>query len=96
MTKYDAEILQKIESNTRLTQRELSMIPWEHDVVDTIKGENRRWSRSVTTVFLLGDKTFALDWEQGLTEMQENEFHYQPYEVKKITKTITVIDWKEV
>jgi hypothetical protein len=36
-----------------------------------------------------------VEWEEGLTENQENEFYNQPYEVEKKTyeKTITVTEW---
>jgi hypothetical protein len=44
----------------------------------------------VTTVFEVGGRLFALEWQQGLTEDCDDEFYDQPYEVEKKEKTVTV------
>lgn len=95
MDKYEIEMLSKIDSGKKLTEKELSMLPYEFNEVERINGENRRWLRSVTSIIEIGGRYFKLQWEQGLTESQENEFYNQPYEVEKNTyeKTITVTEW---
>ena len=94
---YDEYILNKIDSNEKLDENELHSLLWEFDEVETIRGENRRWSRSVRSIVKIGERYFALDWEQGLTECQDNEFDNQPIEVEKkeYPKTIIVTEWIE-
>lgn len=36
--------------------------------------ERGRWSQSISSLLKIQDKYFVLDWEQGLTEMQESYF----------------------
>lgn len=95
---YDEYILGKIDAGEKLTESELRELRWEFNEVETIYGENRRWSRSVRSILEIGGRYFALDWEEGLTELQEHEFYNQPIEVEKIEyqKTITVTEWKEI
>ena len=49
--------------------------------IDRTYGDNRRWQRSVTDVCEMLGRYFALHWEEGLTESQEDDFMDQPYEV---------------
>lgn len=95
MDKYEEVLLAKIDSGNELTERELSEVT-DYEV-ESEYGENRRWSRSVTTISKIGDRYFSINWENGLTESQENGYYYQPIEVQKKTyeKTITVnvVEW---
>lgn len=95
---YDEYILSKIDNGEELTENELSEFCWNFNIVDVSYGENRRWSRSVRSIIEIGGRYFALNWEEGLTECQENEFYNQPIEVEKkeYTKTITVTEWNEI
>jgi hypothetical protein len=95
---YDEYILNKIDSGENLDESELRNLRWEFDEVEIQYGENRRWSRSVRSILEIGGRYFALDWDEGLTEMQENEFYNQPIEVEKkeYPKTITVTEWNEI
>ena len=36
------------------------------------------------------------DWEEGLTELQENEFYDQPYFVEPKEETIVVTRWEKI
>jgi hypothetical protein len=94
MGKWAVEMLNKIDNGVDLTKSELSYLVFDYEE-DTEEGENRRWSRSNETICKLGDRYFSVIWEEGLTEMQDNEFYNQPIEVKKETKrkTITVTNW---
>lgn len=90
------EFLAKYDIGEKFTEEELSDLRWEFVEVDTQYGENHRWNRPATTIFKVEDRLFALDWWQGLTEMQENEFYDQPYEVKEVKKMIEVTEYKKI
>lgn len=89
----EQEFLEKFDKGEIFSERELNSLRWELNEVETIYGENRRWSRSAQTIFEVSGRLFALDWENGLTESQEDEFFDQPYEVEKRTKTIVVNEY---
>lgn len=90
------QIEEKIKAGIRLTEDELSRIPWESAYVEEIEGAEHRWTREVTTIFQIGDDFYALDWRRALTEMQEHEFWEQPYKVKKVEEVVTVHRWVPV
>lgn len=81
----------------KFSEEELSRIPYEDldgiEVIDTIEGEHSRWTEHMTTIFRYENKLYALEWERGLTEYQENEFYNQPYEVKEVKKMVEVTDY---
>lgn len=83
------EIIQKLNNGIKLSERELSYLT-EYSIKDII-GENRRWSRGVSSIIEFNNQTYILFWENGLTEYQENEFYEQPIKVKveKETKIVT-------
>jgi hypothetical protein len=85
----------KLLGGERLNENEISELLWEGCVVYQEEGENRRWTRGVTSVIELNARFFCINWEEGLTEYQENSYYDQPYEVRKVTetKTITVDRW---
>lgn len=89
----DSEFLWRFDEGDKFSERELSIMPWEMNVVETINGENGRWTRPVQTIFEVQGRLFALDWEEGLTESQDHEFFEQPYEVEKRTKVIEVNEY---
>lgn len=90
---FEEIIVQKIDNKEPLPEKELQTLVWQYDI-DTQTGENRRWTRTNTTIVKLLDRFFSIEWEEGLTECQENEFFEQPIEVQKRTyeKTITVTE----
>ena len=94
---FEEIMVAKILNGEKLTEREIKELVWDYEV-DREEGDNRRWTRSVTSIVRLCDRYFSIDWEQGLTECQENEYYNQPYEVVKHTyeKTITVTEWVAV
>ncbi len=80
----------------KFTKEQVKELVWEADV-ETIEGENRRWSRSNTTIVEFENKFYDLYWEEGLTEMQDDEFEAQDApEVKQIEETIVVKKWVAV
>lgn len=60
---------------------------------DRVNGENRRWTRTVSSIIKVEDEYFSIDWEEGLTECQENSYMDQPVAVKPVEKQITVTEW---
>lgn len=57
--------------------------------IEEIEGEDHRWTRSMTTIINYFDSYYAIDWQKGLTEYQEDYFCEQPYKVEKKEKVIT-------
>lgn len=91
---YEVELVKKIDDGENLERWDLiDLLDYE---IERDNGDNRRWSRTITSICELCGRYFCLEWEEGLTEMQENEFDNQPYEVDEHTyeKTITVTEWK--
>lgn len=72
-------MVKKIDDGIALSENELSEI--REYSIQRDYGENRRWQRSVHDIVELCGRYFALEWEEGLTESQEDSFMEQPYEV---------------
>ena len=65
--------------------------------VDRIEDEPRRWSRWVQVILKIKVRFFSVGYDEGLTEMQENEYDdSEIHEVKpeKVVKVIT--EWEEI
>ena len=88
--------LKKFDNKEKFTEEELRELIFGGYEVDLIVGENLRWNRYVTSIIEINDRFFAIEWSQGLTELQLNEFDEQPYEVKMIEKQIIVKDWQKL
>ncbi len=86
----------------KFTAKEVKAMVYEDDfdseVIETIEGEDRRWSRTnITIIKHIKGKFYELYWEHGLTENQENEFEDQDApEVKQVEKTTIVKSWVRV
>lgn len=87
-------MVSKIDAGENLTERELEKFRWFGNDIEY--GENRRWNRTVTTEVEYDGRFFIIDWEEGLTEYQENGFYDQPYEVEKITEKQTVVATRNI
>ena len=70
---FEEIMLGKIDSNEKLTEDELKTLALEYDI-ERDYGDNRRWTRGVTSLVEIGERFFEINWEEGLTECQENEF----------------------
>lgn len=96
---FESIIVEKIDNKEKLTESELKRVAYDYEISKEY-GENRRWSRTVYTVCRLKDRCFMVEWEEDLTECQENSFFTQPYEVElhEYEKVIIVKEWvrKEV
>ena len=92
MDDFEKKMLSKIDSGESLTSCELSKLVYNYDI-DTQEGDDGRWFRGMYTVVELGGRYFGIDWFKGLTECQESEFDFQPEEVERHEKVITVTEW---
>lgn len=88
--------LEAFDSGYEFSESELSELAYENSI-STEYGDKLRWVRPVTTIIEFDGRYFQIDWYEGLTEMQPNEFFDQPFEVKKEsheeTITVTVTNW---
>jgi hypothetical protein len=96
MDEYEKGLYEQLVKGEKLTESEL--IDFLEFEVDIIEGGDRRWYRSITTISKIGDKFFAMEWDKGLTENQEDEFYNQPYEVEleEAVVTKTIKKWNKI
>lgn len=91
-------MLEKLEKKEKLTEKELRELVYEY-AVETEYGDDHRWTREAFTVIKLPDtvrlydRYFGISWMKALTEMGEDEFYEQPYEVKQIEKVVVTKEW---
>ena len=90
--KYTEEekIQMKLESGEKLSNSEMENMDRYFSEVYREEGESRRWYKSVLSVFEVGGKKYALNWDEGLTESHENEYWEQPYLVKLEEKEVVI------
>ena len=95
-TNFEHIMYNKILSLEKLTEKELCRLLDFEIESERYCSENIRWTRTIYSVIKLDNKHFMLEWEQGLTENQENSFYEQPYEVEcvEMEKVIIVKEWK--
>lgn len=88
----------RYDAGEEFNEDELKYMTYDCHQKDEIEGDESRWTRGVTTIFECDGRFFSIDWDRGLTEIQENEFYNQPQEVKlcEYEKTITVREWVPV
>ena len=108
--KADEEILKKTKVSIPgelLTEAEIELMCFFSPTVYEEEEERGKWYTPKTTVVKANGKLYAIEWEEGLTENQEdwfNWFNVPPYEVTLETETelITVtntiinkVEWKQ-
>ena len=86
----------RYDAGEKFNEDELNYMAFDCIQVDEIEGDRGRWTMGMTTVFECDGRHFAIDWNSGLTEYQENEFYNQPYEVELREKTVTVREWVSI
>lgn len=95
--KLNQTFLERFDRKETFDEWERKMMAWGEvgTEVDQIENDSGRWTTCMTTVFEIGGRYFAIDWDRGLTERQENEYWNQPYEVTKLRyeKTMVVTAW---
>lgn len=87
-------VLDAIKTGDELPEDALKRLALEPPIlVDEVEGDFHRWDREVKTVFKLegDDRLWAIDWRNALTELQEDEFCEQPYQVTMMERKVTAI-----
>lgn len=73
----------KIINGEKLTSREVADIVYEdadldYEIIEEISDGHGRWMEYMTSIIKLDkDDFYALSWERGLTEYQDNQFDSQ-------------------
>ena len=93
------EFLQRYDSGKpNFTEDEIEKMAYEEfgNWVDTAEGRKHRWYREIKTIFEVEGRLFAVNWNEGLTEQQENDFDdSEVYEVERKEKIIFIYVRKE-
>lgn len=92
MENFEKEILAKIDSGEKLSERELSGLVSDYEFDQAGNGDYGRWTERMNTIVLIGERYFSIKWDRGLTECVENEFDNQPVEVFKKEYEKTILD----
>lgn len=78
MTEHTKEFLGLYDNNERIPSFILREVLCHNRIIIEQVGENRRWTREVTSIISIpvnnGERLFAIYWDEGLTEYQENEY----------------------
>ena len=85
----------KIDAGIDLTEKELKELVFDYSFTE-FEGDRGRWSVHTQSIIFINNRHFAIDWQKGLTEMQENEFYNQPYAVKKVERMVPITEWVPV
>lgn len=93
--KYETELLKKIKKREDFTREELISLFDRLKEVDEKRYDKHRWYTPVETIFKVKDTYILLEWDEGLTEYQENEYGFNPYEVYYEEKTIVIKEWHQ-
>lgn len=86
----EKSIEEKLEDGDYLTEDEIKYLCWEYPCIYEEEGDSGRWSTFMITVVDVNGKFYAINWQRGLTEYQENIYDNQPYECEIIKKEVTV------
>lgn len=94
-------IVEKIYAGVSLTERERRQVSYcDVEGIDEEVAVNEfdsgRWTQAVQTVFRIGNDLWAIDWDRGLTEYQENEYYEDPYRVERVERQVTVVDYVSI
>lgn len=92
MNKQDIDIVEnKIINGEELSENERKLCAWGEvgKYIGDEEGDSGRWTKSMSTIFELNGQLYCIDWEQGLTEYQEDEYWEQPYKVRREEKEVT-------
>ncbi len=92
------EFIEAFDSGVEINER--TLLAYAYGGVEVIEGENRRWSRSMTTIIEISGRYFKIYWEEGLTEYQDNSVWDAPIEVNKLEydkivpeHTVHIVEW---
>ena len=77
-----------VKTTKHFTEREAMDAVYEHEV-DRKCEDDRRWSRTVHSIVELDGHHYSIDWDEGLTEMQDDEFFEGDYSEVRPQTTVT-------
>lgn len=90
-------IEEKILAGESLSEEEVAKWIYNNQPIDRIANEPRRWHSGITLIYKLQNRYFKLCYDQGLTEIQEDDFWSQiAQEVIPHKKIIETIEWCNV
>lgn len=89
--KIEKSIEEKLKDGDYLTEDEIEQLCWDYPCVYQEEGDSGRWTTFMTTVVEVNGKNYAINWQRGLTECQENIYDNQPYECEVVEEEVTVI-----
>lgn len=87
-------IIEKLYAGKNLDEYELKCLAYgdgdlgEYEWLYKIGHDSGKRMQNMETIIKVGDDLWAIPWQRGLTEWQENEFYAQPYRVIKKTRVI--------
>ena len=95
----EKRLMDMVDSGKTLDEDQIRRLLYSMRKVDEEVGENRRWYRDVKTYLQTYDGRYlCVEWEEGLTELQDDSYESQPYEVtlEEEQKLVPVIvrHWK--
>ena len=95
MKDFEQYIIDKYDNKEPLTKEEVRELIWDYDY-ERIEGESRRWNRWINVIIKLKDRYFRVGFDEGLTEMQPNEYYTDIVEVKPVATIKTIVNWEEI
>lgn len=95
---WEDKIYEQILAHQVLEEKDLQRLVEDYAVI-TIDGDDHRWHREKTTIICFKDKYYAINWMEGLTEIQDDYYYYDcPAEVERIIRPMTgkITKWVDV
>jgi hypothetical protein len=93
----DKEFITRYDNGEKFTEEELSELLYDFYTVDEDRDPDiYKCHQSVTTIFKVDDRLFALCWIEDHGMYQEHEFYDQPYEVKAVKKMVEITEYERV
>lgn len=86
----DKSIEEKLQDGDHLTESEIESLCWDYPEVYEEEHDSGRWTTFMTTVVDVNGKNYAINWQRGLTEYQENIYDEQPYECELVEEEVTI------
>lgn len=80
-----------LQKDYEFSENELQELCYEYAFIfDIGDRENGICQKYMETIIEVDGRYFQINWSQGLTEYQEDDFSYQPFEVEEKIETIQV------
>ena len=91
------QILTKIKNGEILNSEEVQKLIYSDTHIDEVHLDSGRWTEHLQAIYEIKGRYYAVYWERGLTECQDNEFYSQvAEEVIPIDEVVTIRKWENV